>query len=83
MSDEKRALADLHYLLVGTELSEYIFTLFLFFFYDSNVCSSHNSQDISSAFTTKSSFHYTVNGHIFGSHPIRQTFSRVLLSSVY
>lgn len=32
MSDEKRALADLHYLLVGTELSEYIFTLFLFFF---------------------------------------------------
>lgn len=34
MSDEKKALADLHYLLVGTELSEYIeiFTLFLFFF---------------------------------------------------
>lgn len=60
----------------------YIHFIFIFF-YDSNVCSSHNSQDISSAFTTKSSFHYTVNGHIFGSHPIRQTFSRVLLSSVY
>lgn len=77
MSDEKKALADLHYLLVGTELSEYIeiFTLFLFFFSDSNVCSPHNSQDISSAFTIKSSSHYTVNGHIFGSHPFRQTLA--------